>query len=144
MAPVYAGVTNGSEFWAISRFDDVQAVARDWERFSSAEGNDLDDTGLLFGAVGELTSADPPLHTRLRAVVKKEFGASAVRMRLEGIVREMTRELISGLRDRDVVDLAGDLAHPLPAMLGVDIDLGHLALEPGAGVELLNVPPPWL
>jgi cytochrome P450 len=114
-APVYAGVTNGGEFWAISRFDDVQAVARDWERFSSAEGNDLDDTGLLFGAVGELTSADPPLHTRLRAVVKKEFGVRAVRIRLEEIVRETTRELITGLRDRDVVDLAADLAHPLPA-----------------------------
>jgi cytochrome P450 len=114
-APVYAGVTNGGEFWAISRFDDVQAVARDWETFSNADGNDLDDTGLLFGAVGELTSADPPLHTRLRAVVKKEFGPSAVRIRLEETARERTRDLLSGLRGRDVVDLAGDLAHPLPA-----------------------------
>jgi cytochrome P450 len=112
---VYPGVTHGGEFWAISRFDDVQAVARDWDTFSSGEGNDLDDTGLLFGAVGELTSADPPLHTRLRAAVKKEFGTSAVRIRLEEIVRAKTRELISGLRERDVVDVAADLAHPLPA-----------------------------
>jgi cytochrome P450 len=114
-APVYAGVTNGGGFWAISRFDDVQAVARDWERFSSADGNDLDDTGLLFGAVGELTSADPPLHTRLRTVVRKEFGTTAVRLRLEEIVRVKTRELISALRERDMVDVARDLAHPLPA-----------------------------
>jgi cytochrome P450 len=114
-APVYAGVSHGGEFWAISRFEDVQAVARDWDTFSSGEGNDLDDTGLLFGTEGELTSADPPLHTRLRAAVKKEFGTGAVRIRLEGIVREQTRELISGLRERDVVDVAGDLAHPLPA-----------------------------
>src|SRR6185503_20347568 len=85
-APVYAGVTHGLAFWALSRFDDVQAAARDWETFSSAGGNDLDDTGLLFGAEGELTRADPPLHTRLRAAVKREFGSGAVRTRLEQTV----------------------------------------------------------
>ena len=114
-APVYAGVTHGVPFWAVSRFDDVQAAARDWETFSSAGGNDLDDTGLLFGAAGELTSADPPLHTRLRATVKREFGTGAVRLRLEQTVRDTTRQLLAGLRERDLVDVARDLAHPLPA-----------------------------
>jgi cytochrome P450 len=114
-APVYAGVTDGGAFWAVSRFEDVQAVARDWETFSSREGNDLDDTGLLFGAEGELTSADPPLHTLLRAAVKKEFGTTAVRVRLEQLVRDTTRQLIGGLLERDVVDVASDLAYPLPA-----------------------------
>jgi cytochrome P450 len=114
-APVYAGVTHGVPFWAVSRFDDVQAVARDWETFSSGEGNDLDDTGLLFGAHGELTSADPPLHTRLRAAVKNEFGTRAVRIRLEQTVRETTRTLLAELRGRDLVDVARDLAYPLPA-----------------------------
>jgi cytochrome P450 len=114
-APVYWGVTHGGEFWAISRFEDVQAAARDWETFSSSGGNDLDDTGLLFGPEGELTSADPPLHTRLRAALRKEFGTGAVRRRLEEVVRERTRALIAGLRERDVVDVAGDLAYPLPA-----------------------------
>ncbi|HET7380959.1 MAG TPA: cytochrome P450 [Gaiellales bacterium] len=114
-APVYAGVTHGVPFWAVPRFDDVQAVARDWETFSSGDGNDLDDTGLLFGAEGELTSADPPLHTRLRAAVKNEFGTGAVRMRLEQTVRDTTRKLIAGLREHEVVDVARDLAYPLPA-----------------------------
>lgn len=114
-APVYAGVTHGVPFWAVSRFDDVQAAARDWGTFSSGGGNDLDDTGLLFGAEGELTSADPPLHTRLRAAVKREFGAGAVRKRLEQTVRDTTCKLLAGLREHDVVDVAHDLAYPLPA-----------------------------
>jgi cytochrome P450 len=114
-APVYAGVTHGVPFWAVSRFDDVQAAARDWETFSSVGGNDLDDTGLLFGAEGELTRADPPLHTRLRAAVKREFGTGAVRMRLEQTVRETTRTLLAELREHALVDLARDLAYPLPA-----------------------------
>lgn len=114
-APVYAGVTHGVPFWALSRFDDVQAAARDWETFSSSEGNDLDDTGLLFGAEGELTSADPPLHTRLRAAVKHEFGIGAMRTRLEQMVGDTTLSLLARLREHDVVDLARDLAYPLPA-----------------------------
>lgn len=63
-------------FWALSRYADVQAVARDWETFSSAEGNDLDQTALLFEPAGELTHANPPLHTRLRDAIKREFGVS--------------------------------------------------------------------
>ena len=114
-APVYAGMTHGVPFWAVSRFDDVQATSRDWEMFSSDEGNDLDDTGLLFGAEGELTNADPPAHTRLRAAVKKEFGTGALRMRLEQTVSDTTRDLLAGLREHDVVDVARDLAYPLPA-----------------------------
>ena len=113
--PVYAGVTHGLPFWALSRFDDVQAAARDWATFSSDGGNDLDDTGLLFGAAGELTSADPPLHTRLRAAVKREFSTGAVRMRLEQTVHETTRKLLAGLREREAVDIARELAYPLPA-----------------------------
>src|SRR6185312_5110155 len=114
-APVYAGVTHGMPFWAVSRFDDVQAAARDWQTFSSGGGNDLDDTGLLFGAEGELTRADPPLHTRLRAAVKREFGTRAVRMRLEQTVRETARTLLAELREHALVDVARDLAYPLPA-----------------------------
>ncbi len=75
-APVYADPAG--RFWALSRHADVQASARDWETFSSAEGNDLDQTALLFAPAGELTHADPPLHTRLRDAIKREFGVSAV------------------------------------------------------------------
>ena len=114
-APVYAGRTNGGEFWALSRFADVQAGARDWATFSSAEGNDLDDTGLLFAPAGELSSADPPAHTRLRDAVRKEFGARAVRTNLEHTVRSTARELIGGLVEARTVDFARDLAYPLPA-----------------------------
>jgi cytochrome P450 len=113
--PVYAGRTHGGEFWALSRFADVQAGARDWATFSSVEGNDLDDTGLLFAPAGELSSADPPIHTRLRDAVKKEFGASAVRMNLEHTVRSAARELIGRLVGAHSVDFARDLAYPLPA-----------------------------
>ena len=44
--------------WMLTRYDDVTRAARDWETFSSAQGNMLDDiparTGVTLGAT------DPP------------------------------------------------------------------------------------
>jgi cytochrome P450 len=111
--PVYADPDG--KFWALSRHADVQAAARDWQRFSSAEGNDLDDTSLLFAPAGELTHADPPLHTRLRDAIKREFGVGAVRARLEPVVRTEVRALVAELRAGESVDFARQLALPLPA-----------------------------
>ena len=112
-APVYADATG--RFWALSRYADVQAAARDWATFSSAEGNDLDQTALLFAPAGELTHADPPLHTRLRDAIKREFSVGQVRRRLEETVRAEVRKLIGELRGRERVDFAWELALPLPA-----------------------------
>jgi hypothetical protein len=111
--PVYADPDG--RFWALSRHGDVQAAARDWARFSSAEGNDLDDTSLLFAPAGELTHADPPLHTRLRDAIKREFAVGAVRARLEPVVRGEVRRVVAELRAREDVDFAQQLATPLPA-----------------------------
>jgi cytochrome P450 len=113
--PVYAD-PNG-RFRALSRHAHVQAAARDWRRFSSAEGNDLDDTSLLFAPAGELTHADPPLHTRLRDAIKREFGVGAVRAGLEPVVRDEVRGRVAELRARGRVDFAEQLALPLPAAI---------------------------
>ncbi|HTX11538.1 MAG TPA: cytochrome P450 [Solirubrobacteraceae bacterium] len=111
--PAYADPDG--RFWALSRHADVQAAARDWERFSSAEGNDLDDTSLLFAPAGELTHADPPLHTRLRDAIKREFGLGAVSARLEPVVRGEVRRAVAQLRDCEQIDFAEQLATALPA-----------------------------
>jgi cytochrome P450 len=114
-APVYRG--HEGKFWVLSRYEDVQAAARDWETFSSAQGNDLDDTALLFAPSGELTHADPPLHTRLRDAIKREFGITAVRASLEPVVRGKVRHLIGTVQEQDSFDFASQLALPLPAAM---------------------------
>jgi cytochrome P450 len=101
--------------WVLSRYEDIQVAARDWETFCNGEGNDLDDTALLFGLSGELTHADPPLHTRLRDAVRKEFGVAMVRENLEPMIREKVRRLIGQMRGSEQVDFAEELAMPLPA-----------------------------
>ena len=132
-APLYRGSTVSGEFWALSRFDDVQAAARDWETFSSAQGNDLDDTGLLFGESPAMDLSDPPVHTRHRNALRDAFSPNVVSQRLEPLARRKVSEIVNRLREKDNIDFARDLAYPLP--LGVicgwlgfpDDDLDHLA-----------------
>ena len=116
-APVYHDERR--DLWALSRFDDVHAAARDWETFSSSAGgtgNDVDDTYQLFAPAGDLAGSDPPLHLRLRGALRLAFSPSAIRTRFEPIVRDRVRRLIDGFADADSADLAHDLATPLPAL----------------------------
>ena len=114
-APVYLGSTDAGEFWALSRFDDVQRAARNWRVFSSADGNDLDDTGELFGPAPAMDLADPPVHTRMRRVLKNTFALHAIQSQLEPRIRAEVDELVRRLRSKVHVNLATDVAYPLPA-----------------------------
>jgi cytochrome P450 len=103
--------------WAFSRFDDVQAAAKDWEAFSTSEGgmgNDLDDTYQLFLPAGDMAGVDPPVHTRLRGALRLAFSPSALRTRFEPIVRAKVTELIDAFAGTGRADFARDLARPLP------------------------------
>ena len=114
-APVFHHERAG--LWALSRFDDVQTAAKDWETFSTSSGgrgNDIDDTYQLFLPAGDLAGVDPPLHTRLRGALRLAFSPSALRARFEPIVRRKVLELIDGFADAGHADFARDLARPLP------------------------------
>jgi cytochrome P450 len=114
-APLYHD--ERADVWAFSRFDDVQAVSKDWETYSSqisGLGNDLDDTYQLFLPAGDLAAVDPPLHTRLRAALRLAFSPSALQRRFEPIVRAKVHELVDTFADAGRADFARDLARPLP------------------------------
>ena len=114
-APVYHA--ERSDLWALSRFDDVQAAAKDWETYSTSlggRGNDVDDTYQLFLPAGDMAGVDPPIHTRLRGALRLAFSPSALRSRFEPIVRRKVIELIDAFADAGRADFARDLARPLP------------------------------
>jgi cytochrome P450 len=114
-APVYHHP--GRDVWALTRWEDVQAAAKDWETFSSSvggTGNDLDDTYQLFLPAGDLPAADPPVHTRLRGALRLAFSPSALKVRFEPAVRAKVRELIDAFAETGRADFAYDLARPLP------------------------------
>ncbi len=121
------------QFWALSRYDDVLASSRDWETFSYAFGNDIDQTGEVFGS-GNFLDSDPPKHTALRNLTKARFTPKAIGARMEQVVKVRANAIIDSFLERGFADFADELAWSLPAsvacaFLGIPgHDEQHLAL----------------
>jgi len=107
-------------FWAITKHDDVVAVSRDSELFSSAlkgympapeaDPIDLAQSRLM------LLGMDPPAHTRLRGLVNRGFTPRRV-ARLEPRIRELCRQIVDAVVPRGECDFVTDIAGELPSYL---------------------------
>jgi cytochrome P450 len=122
-APVYRNPDR--DLWALTRYADVQAVARDWETFSSRDGVDLSGSVGLAGPGGFL-DLDPVRHDELRRVIRDRFTPKAIGS-LEEEVRSHVRTLTERLVTNGEGDFGADLARPLPlrmicALLGFPPD----------------------
>ncbi len=117
--------------WVIPRYDDVVATMLDVRHFSS-QGRVLavldryaPDVRQQFHTfethfTGGLINADPPNHTRLRALVNHAFTPRTVeRLRLR--VQVLVDELIDAQLTNGAMDLIRDFAYPLPAIITADI-----------------------
>jgi cytochrome P450 len=129
-APVYRNEELG--LWVVSRYDDVQATARDRATFSSAQGVALDDESELYSP-GAFLDYDPPDHDRLRSAMGKHFNARTIQQ-LEDTVRAKVRSLLEPFLETGAIDLAADVARPLPAgivcsLLGFPVADHPLALD---------------
>jgi len=96
----------------------VSAVAYDTEHFSSRgvvmselRPGPLDPPAPI-GPAPPITS-DPPFHAQARRLLLPAFAPRAVAT-WEPLTRELCRELIARLRDRDVVDAATEYAQDIP------------------------------
>ena len=63
--------SESGKLWILSRYDDIVQAARDWETFSSSQGNMIDELPGRAGAT--LGTTDPPRHDRLRAMSQAAF-----------------------------------------------------------------------
>ena len=63
--------SESAQLWILSRYDDIVEAARDWQAFSSAQGNMIDELPGRAGAT--LGTTDPPRHDRLRALSQAAF-----------------------------------------------------------------------
>ena len=117
-APVYRSERWG--WWALSRFADVRAAATDPETFRSFEGIDIDDTAKDQSGPGFLPDLDNPRHDQVREVVQGHFLPRRIAAQEDGI-RRVVRSLIASWPGRDRVDLATELAWPLPNEVFFDV-----------------------
>lgn len=103
-------------FWSITTADDVHAVSRDWETFSSATGFTLLTDAIM---PLELMQAmfigmDPPKHDRLKALFQRGFTPRRIAEH-EPAIREITRGVLDRLEGRETCDLVSDVAQPVVA-----------------------------
>jgi cytochrome P450 len=112
-APLYRN--EKFDFWALTRFDDVEAAHKDTVTFSSAHGTVLEimSTNVMAGA-SSIIFMDPPEHTQLRSLVSRAFTPRRV-SQLEGRIRELCAELFAPVEDQAEFDYVQDFAARLPA-----------------------------
>ncbi len=102
----------------ISRYADVLATLRDQNRFSSmpVRNRMTMETAEVFGDAPSIVSSDPPIHTRMRKLVNRDFTPRAIRA-LEGRVRTLTNGLLDEVEHKRHFDLIADFAIPLPVRI---------------------------
>ena len=107
-------------WWALSRFEDVRAAATDPRTFLSYQGIDIDDTAKDQSGPGFLPDIDNPRHDQIRRMIQPQLLPSRIADR-ENAVRAVVRGLVDAWRDRGTVDLAQELAWPMPNEVFFDL-----------------------
>jgi cytochrome P450 len=144
-APVYHN--DRYDFWALSRYDDVELAHRRPGQYLSSHGVTLETISPKRMASGMMILNDPPAHTRLRSLVNRAFTPRRV-AELEPAIRRYSREMLAAWEPGGDFDLVGQFGSELPSMviselLGVpevDRDEVHhvidtvFHIEPGVGM----------
>lgn len=100
-------------YWSVTTADDVRAVSRDWQTFSSELGG---VTAVLDSFPLELSRAmfigmDPPKHDRVKALFQAGFTPKRIAAHADAI-RAIVVDVLDGL-GRDNCDLVNDVAQPI-------------------------------
>jgi len=112
-APLYRNEALG--FWALSRHADVQAAIRDTARYSNANGVTLDPaaTGETARLAMSFLAMDPPLHTKMRALVSRGFTPRRV-SQLEPRIRQICAAYLDEIAPRGRCEFIEDFAGRVP------------------------------
>src|SRR4051794_8942019 len=101
-------------FWSVTTADDIHAVSRDWETYSSERGG-ITAVGVIFPI--ELMQAmfigmDPPKHDRLKALFQRGFTPKRIAEHSDEI-RAITIDVLDRFAVGDTCDLVTDIAQPV-------------------------------
>lgn len=127
--PVYwHPLPDGGGFWALTRYEDVQATYLDSARFKSSGGamlggsyrNESDTAG---GRM--LVSTDPPRHRLLRQLIHRAFSPEAIEAMAARVRTLVDAAVDQAVRDGGC-DFAVSIAPELPAGVLMEMfDIGH-------------------
>ena len=107
--------------YILSRYDDLDTVYRDTERFSSDKKSTFGpkygiESPLFEHHTTSLVFNDPPLHTRVRKVMVGALNARAIAAMEPGLVATIDH-LLDAMAGRESVDLITDFASRIPIQI---------------------------
>ncbi|HEX2392919.1 MAG TPA: cytochrome P450 [Solirubrobacterales bacterium] len=136
-----AGVSEFPEsagFWSITTADDVHAVSRDWQTYSSEKGGIVAVTANfpleLMRAM--FIGMDPPKHDRIKALFQAGFTPKRIAAH-EAEIRRIVVSVLDRLRGRQSCDLVSDVAQPAVSRV-IGSFMGIPAEDDAMWAELMN------
>jgi cholest-4-en-3-one 26-monooxygenase len=101
-------------FWSVTTADDVHAVSRDWETYSSELGGVTAFAEIfpLELARAMFIGQDPPKHDRVKALFQRGFTPKRIADH-EDAIRAIVTRVLDRLEGRETCDLVGDVAQPV-------------------------------
>ena len=113
-APVFRHEDDEGFFWAVTRHDDIVAVNRDWETFSSWAGAvylwtppELEMQRLM------MLNMDPPEHAKLRKLVNRGFTPRRIR-ELQDVLARRATTIVDEVIEQGSCDMVEEVAAELP------------------------------
>ncbi|HMI81607.1 MAG TPA: cytochrome P450 [Solirubrobacterales bacterium] len=132
-------VPQAKGFWSVTRADDVHAVSRDWETYSSERGGVvvIDEVFPIELARAMFIGMDPPKHDRLKALFQAGFTPRRIAAHEEEI-REIVVRTLDRLEGRETCDLVTDVAQPAVSRV-IGSFMGIPEEDDRAWAELMNM-----
>ena len=107
---------DGTRFWSVTRDEDVTAVSRDTDTFSSYRGGVFlhpDQVAPLDFLRQVLLYKDPPEHRKYRRILASVFTPKAIAGMADIVLTQVT-EVIDAVIEQGHADFVRDIAVPLP------------------------------
>src|ERR1700739_1637266 len=149
-APIY--YNERYDFWALSRYSDVEQALANWEAFSSRRSDILELVKSEFDMPGGVMMfQDPPEHTMLRGLMSRVFTPRRMAA-IEDQIRQYCIRCLDPHVGSDGFDIIAELASMMPMrvigmLLGIpeseqisvrDANDANLRTKPGAPLKIAN------
>ncbi len=108
-------------YWVFTKYDDVLALSRDWETYSSERAPGYDTGGVMImdppgdaaGIGSMMLFMDPPKHTRYRKIVMSAFTPKVLKL-FEATIKRRATEIVDTIIEQGRCDFVNDIAAELP------------------------------
>ncbi len=125
-------------FWSVTTADDIHAVSRDWQTYSSELGGvvAIDEVFPIELARAMFIGMDPPKHDRIKALFQAGFTPKRIAAHEEAI-REIVSGVLDRLEGREECDLVAEVAQPAVARV-IGSFMGIPEEDDAIWAELMN------